>query len=233
MNQKFENARKKYGMEASKFSSFNGSEMKDGFVGQTSKFVGQTSNADGANGFSQLADSNKTLTVVCQNTATAGADVTCVVFGAYLYSGSTQPNAGAVVTIDESSHAQVREQSKSQPFWVNGLRMAVSDATQLSKITQIQYKNPSGDDIIKKFRPASYRTASQLTTTQIDAPNYTFGVDGSCQMNVPVSYGQSVTWTLNIGGRFDASNLVEGTSPILVANQKPLNTGLVTVVQGN
>ncbi len=231
MNKKFENARNRYNMEAGKLSSFNGSEMRDGFVGQVSKFAGQTSYADGSNAFSQLADSNKTLTVVCSNTLTAAGDVNCIVFGAYEYSGATQPNAGAVVTIDESSHAQVREQSKSQPFWINGLRMAVSDASQLGKLTLITYKNPSGDVTTKKFRPASYRTATQLTTTQIDAPNYTFGVSGETSMSVPVTNGQSVTWTLNIGGRFDASNLVEGTSPMAVANQKPLATGLVTVIQ--
>lgn len=230
MNHDFEKARGKYRAQANRFSSFNGSEVKaQNFVGQSSRFAGQASNADGMNSFAALQDSNKILTVVCSNTATAGADVECIVFGAFQYSGSTQPNAGAVVTINESTHAEVREQSKSQPFWINGFRYKGSVASQLDKIAKIVYKNPSGDETTKKFSASTYLTAAQLNTLQADITNYSFGVDGTTQIVVPVSFGQYVTLILQIGGRFDASNLVEGTSPILVANQKALNSGLVTI----
>ena len=234
MNKDWNKARQKYNFEAGNLSSFNGSEVKERFAGQRkSQFAGETmSRADGANVFTPINDSDKTLTVVITNTLTSGGDVTAIVFGAYTYSGETQPNAGVTVTIEESSHTQVRSQSISQPFWVNGLRYLVSDTSLLSNTVFIVYNNPSGDDTTKKFRPLSYKTASQLTTTQVDAPNYTFGVDGSAQMQIAVGPGEQVIMTLNIGGRYDASQLVDGKSPVMVANQAPLATGLVTVVQG-
>ncbi len=233
-------ARAKYSRLTSNFSSFDGSEMKSGFAGQAkSNFIGQRSAADGsaampgADMFSKLEASNQILTVVIQNTQTTGSTTTtAVVFGAYQYSGSTQENTGVSVDVLESSHAQVRAQSINEPFWVIGLRLLVSNTQQLAQTIQIQYKNPSGDIVTKQFRPLSFRTASQNQSDQIDAPNYSFGIDGSASMRVPMLQNTTATITLLLGGRWNASKAVDGASPLSVGSQTPLNTGLVTIVQG-
>lgn len=227
----WEKAVAKYKAESQNFNNFEG-----GFVGQSNGFVGQTSyaNGQGAMGgdiFSSLDDGNKYYTVVVTNTETSGAAITAIVFGANQYSGSTQANAGVTVTVQESSHAEARAASQTEPFWVNGLRYQVETAAQLNQTWTIQKRTSNGEIRSVIFRPNSFKTAYQNQSLQIDAPAYKFLVDGNTSIQVPVIANEEVTITLQLGGRFNAANAVQGASAIEVANQQQLATGLVQVVK--
>jgi hypothetical protein len=228
MTKNWNRAVAKYNLEAANFSNADGN-----FVGQVkNNYIGE-SRADGMGGdmYSQLPDSDKYYTVVCSNTSTS-ATVTAVVFGGSLYSGATQPNAGATVIVDESSHAQVRSQSIAAPFWVNGLRYLTTTANQLNgQVLTIARQSPSGDFSSKIFRPVSFKTASQNQTLQIDAPGYKFGVDGNTYINVPLLPSEQVTIVMQIGGRFDPNAIISGDSALQVANQQQLSSGLVQIVR--
>lgn len=222
----------RYNAESQSFDNFGGGIVQDSYIGEN--YIGE-SRADGGASpmggdiFSKLSDGEKYYTVVVTNTQTSGAAVTAIVFGANQYSGSTQANAGVTVTVQESSHAEVRSESQNSPFWVNGLRYMCATASQLQgQVPTIQRRNSAGVTESVQFRPLSFKTADQQSTTQIDAPNYAFQVDGTVSMQVPVIASEVLTILFQIGGRFNASQSVSGKSPLEVANQRALRTGIVS-----
>lgn len=227
----------KYSAESRNFDNFTGEQMRDSFVGQASNsFVGQSyangQNAQMGGDFSYLNDGNKYYTIVITNTQTSGDDVTAVIFGAYQYGASaTQPNAGVTVTVSETSHAEARAASMTEPFWVNGFRYEASNAAQLAKVWTIQNRSSNGVINSWQVRPNVFKTSYQNQSLQIDAPGYKFGVDGSTSVQIPVAYSQNATLTLQLGGRYSASNIVQGASSVEVASQRELATGLVQVVK--
>lgn len=226
----------KYSLESRNFSNANGLIVKDNFVGQRSNgFIGESRAEGGMGGdtFTFLNDGNKYYTVVIENTNTGGSAVTAIVFGANQYGiNNDQPNAGVTVTVEESSHTQARAASQTQPFWVNGLRYFVETTAQLSNVITIYKKTSNGEVNSQIFRPLTFKTASQNQSLQIDAPGYKFPVDGDTQIQVPVNPSEQVTLVLQIGGRFNAANAINGQSALEVANQRELSTGLVQIVQG-
>ncbi len=243
MNKSWKDSIKKYSLESRNFDNYDGGGklpiQDNNFVGQNS-FIGESRMTGYANGqnsmggdqFSQIADSDKYYTITMTNTATSGGTSTAIAFGANQYGITADQASGATttVTVAESSHAQARAASLSQPFWVNGLRYSVDTAAQLAQIITIQFQSASGDLLQKKFRPNTFKTAYQNQSLQIDAPGYKFPVNGETQIQVPLLANEEVILTLQIGGKFDAANAVSGGSAMAVASQTPLATGLVTVV---
>lgn len=232
----WKNAVAKYSLESKNFDNFTGEQMRDSFVGQQNSFAGQSyangQNAGMGGDFSYLNDGNKYYTIVITNTLTVGAAVTAVIFGANQYGAtSDQPNAGVTVTVQETSHAEARAASQTEPFWVNGLRYEVSAASQLSQVWTIQNRSSNGVINSWQFRPGVFKTSYQNQSLQIDAPGYKFGVDGNTSIQIPVVANTNATLTLQLGGRFNASNIVQGSSSVEVASQRELATGLVQVVK--
>jgi hypothetical protein len=232
MTKNFKRSIEKYHLEAQSYDSADG--LYSGYVGQNS-FVGASSADGGApaalsqNGqvFTKLGDGERNYTVVITNTNTSGSAINAIVFGADIYSGATQPNAGVTVVIQESSHAQVRAQSQRSPFWINGLRYITTTASQMtSQVPTISYNNAQGRTESYPFIPLRYRTAYNQIATQIDAPNFQMLVDGSTFWTVPVIANEQVTFIFQIGGMWDASKAVEGKSPFEVANQNRLVSGI-------
>lgn len=234
----------KYNTEARNFDNADGLVVRDdynggGFIGSrmAGNFIGEQSYADGGQAmggdiFSRLDDGNKFYTVVVTNTETSGSAINAVVFGANQYSGSTQPNAGVTVDVQESSHAEARAASQTEPFWVNGLRYLTETTSQLNnQVLTIQKRTSNGAINSVIFRPLSFKTASQNQNLQVDAPGYKFMVDGNTSIIVPVEANETVTLILQLGGRFNAANAVNGKSALEIANQRELATGLVTVVK--
>jgi hypothetical protein len=233
MRRNFQRAIDKYNIEAQSFDSADGLYSSQ-YIGQNG-FVGENY----ANGqapatisnqgqmFSRLSDGERTYTVVINNTNTSGGAVNAIIFGADLYSGNTQPNAGVTVVVRESSHAQARAQSQSRPFWINGLRyITTTDSQMTSQVPTVSYANAQGFTETFPFIPIRYRTAYNQIATQIDVPDFKMLVDGSTYWTVPVIANEQVTFIFQIGGQWDASKAVEGKSPFEVANQSKLVSGI-------
>jgi hypothetical protein len=233
----WKNSVKKYALESRNFDNADGSGLvRDSFIGQNN-YIGE-SYANGQNApmggdvFSYLNDGNKYYTAVITNTETTGDAITAIVFGANQYSGSTQANAGVTVTIQESSHAEARAASQTEPFWVNGLRYRTSTTSQINnQVLTIQKRTSNGEINSVIFRPLSFLTSYQQQSLQVDAPGYKFLVDGNTSIQVPVEANTNCTLIMQLGGRFNAGNAVQGQSALAVANQKELATGLVQVVK--
>jgi hypothetical protein len=228
----------KYKLESGNFDNYDGPLYQNNFMGQAKSFIGEAHNADGNAGtmggdiFSNLSDGNKFYTIVVQNTQTTGAAITAVVFGANQYSGSTQPNANVTVTVQESSHAEARAESVMSPFWVNGFRYRTTTSSQMNgQVLTFQKRTSTGEIQQYIFRPLSQFTSYQQQSLQVDAVGYKFLVDGNFSIQVPVIAAETVTLILQLGGRFQPQNIVAGQSSLAVANQSPLQTGLVQVVK--
>lgn len=243
-----------YRREASRLNNADGSPgagvFQDSFLGQkrSSNFLGQNSRMSSADGsgasasggqYSTLSDTQKTYTAVLSNTKTSGSAVTCTLFGAFIYGttndqiGGVNGFNGATVTIAESSHAQVRAQSVTSPFWINGLRYRTTTTAQMDGyIGTIQSADSAGTLNTSQFRPLNYFTAAQNQNTQSDAPNYKFQVDGTISFLLPVITNETVTMVLQIGARWTPQNTLQNDSPLQVAAQNPLATGTTTVVVG-
>ncbi len=243
----FKSLAAKYRHDAGSMSNADGAgQFKDTFMGQarTSNYggAGRLSYADGGapqGQFSKLPDTQKIYTAVLQNTKTSGAAVTCTLFGANIYGvtddqvGGVNGTNGAYVTIAESSHKQVRGQSMSSPFWVNGLRYLTTTTAQLNgQIGTLVSNDSAGTVNSSQFRPLSYKTAAQNQSLQVDAPTLNFGVDGTTSLTLPVIANETVTIVLQIGGRFTPQNTLDSQSPLQVAAQNPLSTGTTTVIVG-
>ena len=77
----------------------------------------------------KIDPNDRTLTVVVTNKS--GARAEAVIFGGN--AEAAQPN-GLTVEIEESSHKEVREESKSNPFKIAGMKYSVSNALQFDNV---------------------------------------------------------------------------------------------------
>lgn len=231
MKKDFQREIAKYHAEAENFDSADG--LYSGYAGESNGYAGEQNNADGmqmsqsGDVFSRISDGERNYTVVITNTNTSGAAINAIVFGADLYSGATQENAGVTVTVQESTHARVRAASQRSPFWVNGIRYITTTNSQMtSQVPKIWRKSSAGGDQSFPFIPLRYRTSYNNITTQIDAPDLKFLVDGATYWEVPVIANETVTIVFQLGGRWDAAKVVQGKSPVEVANQSKLVSGI-------
>jgi hypothetical protein len=220
----YKNLIAKYNSEVEAFDSADG--LYNNYVGNENRADGSYS-APSGQGFTKISDGDRLYTVVVTNTNTSGGAVNAIVFGSDLYSGSTQPNPGVTVTVQESSHAQARNESSRSPFWVNGLRYITTTNSQMTSQIPVFYRtSSSGRGEFEPFRPMAYRTAMNNISNQVDADDFQFYIDGSSYIQVPVIANETVTFMLYIGGRVDMGEALKGNSPFKVANQKKLNTGI-------
>ena len=84
------------------------------------------------NSIGRIDPNDRTLTIVVKNTS--GADAEAILFGAN--EEAAQP-AGVTVSVEESSHKEVREESKANPFKIVGMKMSVSNPLQFDNVLKI------------------------------------------------------------------------------------------------
>lgn len=218
---------KRYNADAMNFDNADG--LYNSYVGEN--YVGQDADggmgvADG--GAAHIETGDDVYTIVVTNTNTSGAAINAIIFGADLYTGATQPNAGVTVIVDESSHSQVRSESQRSPFWINGLKYITTTTTQMtSQILTFTTQSSAGAVNSVPFRPLTFRTAFQQISTQIDAINTKFLVNGSFYITVPTIANEIITIICKIGGRFSSSGALKGGSAFKVANQAKLPGGFI------
>lgn len=228
----------KYSLEANQFDNADGGIFSIGFVGSDAS--GESANkkthkgnsgGSGGGDYLDLEAGNDIYTIVITNTNTSGAAINAVVFGADLYQGNAQPNAGVTVTVAQSSHSQVRSESIHSPFWVYGIKYITLTTLQMQTQTLFMtVAESAGKTTSYPLTPLTWRTGAQQITTQVDAPDLKFLVNGSFYLTVPVIANETVTIIAQIGGRVKAANALQhpGASTIAVGGGKPLPSGLVT-----
>lgn len=178
--------------EANEYSSYQGDEL--GYTGQ------ELENGYFMQGGAEVAlqnvlePLNRTLTFRVVSTAMATAT-------AILFNGNVEPlvqPAGITVTVLESSHEQVRQESKSNPFAIQGLRYFVQNATQFQNPLTITKQYPTGKSISYLWQPTNFISPTNLNPLLIDAPDFGVVVDGKTRIEVPTNSMEDLTLTFTL-----------------------------------
>ena len=168
----------------------------------------------------KIDPNDRTLTVVVKNTS--GADAQAVVFGAN--EEAAQP-AGVTVTVEESSHKEVREESKANPFKIRGMKLSVSNPLQFDNVLKIVKRTAAGSNTERVYQPRNATSPQNFTQTLIDDDNFEMSVTGQDSLRVVVKDGVTLVFTFTIKARANMGNLLKGNN-VAELSTVPRTTGL-------
>lgn len=189
----------------------------DSYMGPQGEF-GYDSYAKSSIG--KIDPNDRTYTVVVTNTS--GADQTATIFGAN--QNASQP-AGVVVNITESSHQEVREESKSNPFKILGMKMSVSVQNQFDNVLNIVRRSSAGSNTSRVYQPRNATSPQNFNQLLIDDNNFEMDVTGQDQINFVIKDGVTVVFTFTIKARGNMGNLLKGKN-VAELSQAPRTTGI-------
>ena len=168
----------------------------------------------------KIDPNDRTLTVVVTNKSGAAAEA--VIFGGN--AESPQPN-GVVVDIEESSHKEVREESKSNPFKIAGMKYSVSSPLQFDNVLRIDRRTASGSKTTRVYQPRNATSPQNFTQSLIDDDNFEMDVTGQDSLRVMVEDGVTAVFTFTIKARANLGNLLKGSN-VAELSRAPRTTGL-------
>ena len=171
----------------------------------------------------RIDPNDRTYTVKVVNASGAAAEA--IIFGAN--EGAAQP-AGVTVDVVESSHAEVREESKANPFKIRGMKMSVSDALQFDNVLSIVRRTSSGTTTTRVYQPRNATSPQNFTQSLIDDGNFEMDVTGQDSIRLTVNDGVTIVFTFTIKARANMGNLLMGENVAELATAKR-TTGLPQV----
>jgi hypothetical protein len=168
----------------------------------------------------KIDPNDRTLTVVVTNKSGAAAEA--VIFGGN--AEAAQPN-GVSVNIEESSHKEVREESKSNPFKIAGMKYSVSSPLQFDNVLRIDRRTASGSKTTRVYQPRNATSPQNFTQSLIDDDNFEMDVTGQDSLRVVVEDGVTAVFTFTIKARANLGNLLKGNN-VAEMSRAPRTTGL-------
>ncbi|MDW3191924.1 MAG: hypothetical protein R8G66_06155 [Cytophagales bacterium] len=168
----------------------------------------------------KIDPNDRTLTVVVKNTS--GADAEAVLFGGN--EGASQP-AGVSVIVEESSHREVREESKANPFKIAGMKMSVSDPLQFDNVLKVTRRTATGSNTVRVYQPRNATSPQNFTQQLIDDSAFEMDVTGQDSLRMLIKDGTTVVFTFTIKARANMGNLLKGNN-VAELSKAPRTTGL-------
>lgn len=168
----------------------------------------------------RINPNDRTLTVVVKNTS--GADAEAVLFGGH--ANLSQP-AGVTVDVQESSHQQVRSESKSSPFLIQGIKLSVSDQLQFDNVLKIVRETAAGSNTERVYQPRNATSPANFTSTLIDDSNFEAEITGQDAIKVVIKDGVTMVFTFTIKARANVGNLLKGQN-VAEMSTTPRTTGV-------
>lgn len=168
----------------------------------------------------RIDPNDRTLTVVITNKS--GAQATAIVFGGN--ADKAQPT-GVTVDIEESSHKEVREESKSNPFKIWGMKYSVSNALQFDNVLSIERRTASGTKTTRVYQPRNATSPQNFSQTLIDDDNFQMDVTGQDSLLLAIEDGVTAVFTFTIKARANIGNVLRGSN-IAERSSAPRTTGL-------
>jgi hypothetical protein len=168
----------------------------------------------------KIDPNDRTLTVVVANAS--GADAQAILFGGN--EEAAQP-AGVTVTVEESSHKEVREESKANPFKIRGMKLSVSNPLQFDNVLKIVKRTAAGSNTERVYQPRNATSPQNFTQTLIDDNNFEMDVTGQDSLRAVVKDGVTMVFTFTIKARANMGNLLKGNNVAELSNA-PRTTGL-------
>lgn len=195
-----------------------GERHLDNFFQESSYYEDNSyNNFAGANGVGKLADYDRTLTIEVVN-STLNAQ-TAIIFGAYEYPGtgdSFQP-AGIAVNVLESSHDQVRDESRSRPFKVVAWKLFVSSGGNGQLSNQFTFRKKTAQGLVQEARmqPINYRAASDNQDNLIESRDFQFDVTGGDAITFSINASTTIRWVLYISEKVAPDRFLNNEAAIL------------------
>ncbi len=201
------------------------SYYEDDYIEEEIEYVpayGQYNGYDGysATSIGRIDPNDRTLTVVVRNTS--GADAEAIIFGGN--ENAPQP-AGVTVTVEESSHNEVREESKANPFKIAGMKMSVSNPLQFDNVMKITRRTATGSTTVRVYQPRNATSPQNFTQQLIDDHNFEMDVTGQDSLRFVVKDGATVVFTFTMRARANMGNLLRGHN-VAELSSAPRTTGL-------
>lgn len=168
----------------------------------------------------RINPNDRTITVTVINTGATPAEA--IIFGAN--ENAAQP-VGITVNVQESSHAEVREDSKSNPFTIMGMKMTVSDPLQLDNILKLVERSSAGKFERHVYQPRSATSPQNFNGNMIDDNTFEFEVTGKKSIRLDINPGVTVVFTFTIVARANMSNVLRGRN-VAEMSRAPRKTGL-------
>jgi hypothetical protein len=168
----------------------------------------------------KINPNDRTLTITITNTS--GADAEAIIFGGN--EGAAQP-AGVLVVVQESSHNEVREESKANPFKIQGMKMSVSDALQFDNVWKILRKSAAGSFNSHPYQPRNATSPQNTNPNLIDDSAFEMDVTGQDSIRYFQKAGVKTTLTFTIKARVDMGNVLAGQN-VAEISTAPRPTGL-------
>ena len=172
-----------------------------------------------ASSIGRIDPNDRTLTVVVKNTSDKDQDVE--IFGAYR---NVQPIAGVTIEVAESSHQEVRAESMSNPFLIEGMKMSVSDPLQFDNVLNIVTRTATGSHASKVFQPRNSTSPQNFSSNMIDT-NFSMEVTGQNALKFKAKKGATIVFTFTIKARANMANLLKGRN-VAELSTTPRTTGL-------
>lgn len=168
----------------------------------------------------KINPNDRTLTITINNTS--GADAECIVFGGN--ENPAQP-AGVTVEVQESSHNEVKEESKANPFKIQGMKMSVSDPLQFDNVWKILRKSAAGSYSSHPYQPRNATSPQNNNPNLIDDSAFEMDVTGQDSIRFIQKSGIKTTLTFTIKARVDMGNVLAGHN-VAEISTAPRPTGL-------
>ena len=146
---------------------------------------------------------------------------------AIVFGGNENAPQGPDLTVDvqESSHNEVREESKSNPFKIVGMKMSVSDPLQFDNVLRIVHRRSSGFYQERKYQPRNATSPQNFNGKLIDDEHFEMDVTGHDSLRLKVLPGVTVVFTFTVKARANMGNLLRGMNVAEMATA-PRTTGL-------
>lgn len=168
----------------------------------------------------RIDPNDRTYTVVIRNQSSI--EETAIVFGGNEM--ADQPR-GITVEVEESSHREVREESKSNPFKIVGMKMSVSDPLQFDNVLKIVRKTGSGMYSERVYQPRNATSPQNFSPNLIDDHTFEMDVTGQDSLRLGINANSKVVFTFTVKARANMANLLRGQN-VAEMSQAPRTTGL-------
>ncbi|MFY9308566.1 MAG: hypothetical protein WAQ28_05875 [Bacteroidia bacterium] len=190
------------------------------YVGEDDSYDDDSYDSYAQNSIGKINPNDRTLTITITNTS--GADAEAIIFGGN--ENAAQP-AGVTVVVQESSHNEVREESKANPFKIQGMKMSVSDPLQFDNVWTILRRSGAGARNSHPYQPRNATSPQNTDPKLIDDASFEMDVTGQDSIRFLQKAGIKTTLTFTIKARVDMGNVLAGQNVAEVATA-PRPTGL-------
>jgi hypothetical protein len=178
------------------------------------KMAGSYSNANGGVRAQAIDPNDRTLTVNI-----APIDSTVVgrarIFGGNAGLDETYNTAqNMAVTIPESSHNYVKNNSIGNPFRIKGILYTVSTALQLPQPFEIIKQSMAGASNQRTWQPTKYTAPTNFNDKQIKTSELQLVVDGDTRIEIDFLVGATASAVFTISDKAEVAQILSNRVPV-------------------